>query len=191
MHRGRWFGHFHGLCYNPCQPRSWLSWTRAVPALTERAHMGFPYKNHTSAHTLKLRFWYCKYVIYWWLSRVCALKGCRFIQPQHCPGWKGTQKIIWSNVSWEREPRWDYLTSCPTPSWKHPVIRPPPCHLEGWYSDYCHCKKNYFIEVKPLLVSFLFAFSLWLLVKTRLLLSLEPFFRYRNMVMRSSFSSPG
>lgn len=92
-------------------------------------------------------------------------EGCRFIQPQHCPGWKGPQKIIWSDLPWQREPRWDYLTSCPTPSWKHAVIGPPPCPLGGCYSDYCcHCKKKNisFVEVKPLLVPFLFAFSMWL-----------------------------
>lgn len=37
-------------------------------------------------------------------------------------GWKRPWKIIWSNVSQKRKPRWDYLAPCPVASWKPPVM---------------------------------------------------------------------
>ena len=37
-------------------------------------------------------------------------------------GWKWPRKTIWSNLSWEGEPRWDYLAPCPMASWKPPVL---------------------------------------------------------------------
>lgn len=43
-----------------------------------------------------------------------------FIESQNNTGWKGSRKIIRSNIS--REPRWDYLAPRPRAAWKPPVL---------------------------------------------------------------------
>lgn len=40
------------------------------------------------------------------------------------PIWKGSQQIIWSSLSREREPRCDYLAHSPVLSWMPPVRAP-------------------------------------------------------------------
>lgn len=45
----------------------------------------------------------------------------RIIESQNSPDWKGPQKTTWSNLWWERKPRWHYLAPHPIASWKPSV----------------------------------------------------------------------
>ena len=56
---------------------------------------------------------------------------------QNSPDWKGPRRIVWSNFSWDRQPRKVHLAPCPTASSKPPVMGTPPslrggCSSEWW-----------------------------------------------------------
>lgn len=75
------------------------------------------------------------------LSDSCLLKDS-IDKPNHwtkksknIPGRKEPWKIIWSNLSWERDTRWDYLAYCPVTSWKPLVMGIPPNPWGG-----CSCE---------------------------------------------------
>lgn len=43
---------------------------------------------------------------------------------------------IWSNLSWERKPRWVYPTPCPLSSWKAPLVGSTPHLWGGWSHEW-------------------------------------------------------
>lgn len=44
------------------------------------------------------------------------------LSQENNPSWKRPSSTFWSNLSWERKFRWDYLVLCPISYWKSPVF---------------------------------------------------------------------
>lgn len=80
------------------------------------------------------------------------------IESQDKPLWEGPWKIIWSNLSWEWEPRWDYLACCAialqTLFWWGLCHIPFQWMVVGSQWHFCD-------EMKPVLLLPVFSTSLW------------------------------
>lgn len=71
--------------------------------------------------TSKIWFWGLKW-------KECLLEKLLLLKGEGGSGeesssqcWKGPQKFIWSNLSWQGESKWDYPAPCPVTSWKPSV----------------------------------------------------------------------